>query len=198
MCLASRNCWGTQLSPLCQCCARGFERGMYHYWSTSVVNRRLQENVLVNDAGEACICDFALSSIARILGGSPGPRSFGSVRWMAPELFDIDHFTPKPTKASDVYSFAMVSIEVVSHVFCVLCNWPWHSRFSQDFCHFISMPTTMWWNLEYWEERGRWNQKTPLELDCLSRFGRLLRCVGTRMRSNGHPYPSHSTPWKEW
>jgi Protein tyrosine and serine/threonine kinase len=63
---------------------------------------------LVDDVGKACICDFALSVLASLFSRSSGSIYYGPIRWMAPELFDIS----EPTLDSDVYSFAMICIEV--------------------------------------------------------------------------------------
>jgi len=82
-----------------------------------------QNNVLVDDHGNPLICDFGRS---RILEQSGFTTSFasGTTRYMAPELFGLedadeesaDYSAPVATKPSDVYSFAMVGIEVGS--FC--------------------------------------------------------------------------------
>jgi len=76
-------------------------------------------NVLVNASGKACLGDFGLSSIASFNcteTSAPGPH--GTVRWMAPELILLiitvdEKLSCHSTKESDVYAFAMVSIEVL-------------------------------------------------------------------------------------
>ena len=75
--------------------------------------------MLVDDDGKPLICDFGRS---RILEQSGFTTVFagGAARYMAPELFgpedaDIESansFVPIITKRSDVYSFAMVGLEV--------------------------------------------------------------------------------------
>ena len=79
--------------------------------------------MVIDDNGRPLICDFGRS---RILEQSGFTTVFagGAARYMAPELFgpeDADlesanSFIPVITKKSDVYSFAMVCIEVGS--FC--------------------------------------------------------------------------------
>jgi serine/threonine protein kinase len=70
-----------------------------------------QTNVLVNDAGEACLSDIGAGKMS-----FPSDWTFGtsSIRWMAPELMishesnEDDHVTCQ----TDVYSFSMTVIEV--------------------------------------------------------------------------------------
>lgn len=72
----------------------------------------LQSNVLVNDNGEACLCDFGRSKLET---DDDYSRSlFASCRWAAPELLlHSQENIPVPLSfASDMYAFAMVVIEV--------------------------------------------------------------------------------------
>ncbi|KZV83213.1 kinase-like protein [Exidia glandulosa HHB12029] len=69
-------------------------------------------NILVSADGNALICDFGL---ATILTGDQSAQTFssfvkGTCRWMAPELFEHDQ--AKHTKASDVWAFGCVILEV--------------------------------------------------------------------------------------
>jgi len=83
-----------------------------------------QNNVVVDDDGRPLICDFGRS---RILEQSGFTTVFagGAARYMAPELFgpedaDIESansFVPVITNQSDVYSFAMVGVEVSLFLF---------------------------------------------------------------------------------
>ena len=84
-----------------------------------------QPNVLIDDNKNAVLCDFGLTSIT-VDAGSPHAspvNNAGSIRWMAPERLSI--FDPndpddpdvvpvgvRVTKESDMYSLAMVVIEV--------------------------------------------------------------------------------------
>jgi len=83
----------------------------------------LQDNIVINAQGNPLLTDFGLSSIAEDLysvTGSITPGG-GTLRWSAPEL--LGSFTAQggewvnPTTQSDVYSLAMVIIEV-THQFC--------------------------------------------------------------------------------
>ena len=78
--------------------------------------------MLVDDDGRPLICDFGRSRILE-QSGFTTPLVAGTARYMAPELFDMDDAGIEPTnsfvrvtKTSDVYSFAMVGVEVGS--FC--------------------------------------------------------------------------------
>jgi len=48
------------------------------------------DNVLIDDSGRACLCDFGIASVT-IVGtmGSTRPSN-GTIRWMAPEVFDLE------------------------------------------------------------------------------------------------------------
>jgi len=71
-------------------------------------------NILINNSGWACLTDFGLSSIASLScteSSAHGP--YGSSRWTAPELLRIiESKLDPPSKKSDIYAFAMVTIEV--------------------------------------------------------------------------------------
>lgn len=73
-----------------------------------------QANVLVNDAGEACLSDIGISKIPFPLDWTQ-PFGTRSARWMAPELIapNDDGADDYPvTRQTDVYSFSMTVIEV--------------------------------------------------------------------------------------
>ncbi|KAG8219152.1 kinase-like domain-containing protein [Butyriboletus roseoflavus] len=79
-----------------------------------------QSNVLIKDNGKACLSDFGLSRIFMEATGSSYLTSTvrGSVRWAAPELFDVGedhqkepvHVSPDPQ--SDIYSFGSTMHQV--------------------------------------------------------------------------------------
>jgi serine/threonine protein kinase len=79
-----------------------------------ILPRFNKANILVNNSGWACLTDFGLSSIASFScteTSAHGPG--GSFRWTAPELLCITESRPSPpTKKSDIYAFAMITIEV--------------------------------------------------------------------------------------
>ncbi|KAF8905415.1 hypothetical protein CPB85DRAFT_1437360 [Mucidula mucida] len=80
-------------------------------------------NILVNDKGQAVLCDFGLSSI---LAEFQGPSCIsstigGAVRWADAALFrytqndDVDNNEPPLlTPPSDIYSFGSVTLEILS------------------------------------------------------------------------------------
>ena len=74
-----------------------------------------QENVLVqiiDQAPQALIADFGVSIVTTNPDSirTTTRQPFNTVRWTAPEVLGDEN----PTKESDIYSFAMVMIEVRS------------------------------------------------------------------------------------
>jgi serine/threonine protein kinase len=72
--------------------------------------------------GHPRLCDFGLSSITtdfNSVNASSARSGQGTVQWMSPELLNppksFDLKADHPTKASDMYAFAMVVIEVITH-----------------------------------------------------------------------------------
>lgn len=75
-----------------------------------------QGNILVDANGDVKLTDFGMSVSA---DGTPfnygSQHGGGALRWTAPELMDGDEFglpNRRPTRQSDVYSFACVCVEV--------------------------------------------------------------------------------------
>lgn len=73
-----------------------------------------QSNVLLEDDLTAVIADFGLSHFANGHSKNYASRRSGNVEWLSPELLSENgpNGDPRPTKESDIYSFAMVCIEV--------------------------------------------------------------------------------------
>ncbi|KIJ09989.1 hypothetical protein PAXINDRAFT_86694, partial [Paxillus involutus ATCC 200175] len=81
-------------------------------------------NVLIDDNGRACICDFGLSTLLTELRGSTLETSIpraGTLRWTAPELLELevpeDEENPPrsvPTPKSDVYSFGRIMLQILT------------------------------------------------------------------------------------
>ena len=72
----------------------------------------VKSNILIDGNSSARIADFGLTSVLRNHSMSisvTAPTYGGTLRWMAPELFDDDS---RPSKASDVYALGMVVYEV--------------------------------------------------------------------------------------
>ena len=70
----------------------------------------------MDDNGQACLCDFGLSSLTANAYGSIFMQTCvgGTPRYAAPELFCSDEDEDKPLVAcsNDVYSFGSVAFEV--------------------------------------------------------------------------------------
>lgn len=72
-----------------------------------------QDNILVDQSGNARLADFGLITISDSSSFEQG----GSLRWMSPELLDPESFGLKDsrgTKSSDCYALGMVVYEVLS------------------------------------------------------------------------------------
>ena len=65
--------------------------------------------------GEPRICDFGMSAVIEDVtekSASATLTTAGSARWLAPEL--IEGSISSPTKAADIYSFAMAILELLT------------------------------------------------------------------------------------
>ena len=74
-----------------------------------------KNNILIDSTFSARIADFGLTSALRNYSMSisvTAPARGGTLRWMAPELFNDDSH---PSKASDIYALSMVNYEVGLH-----------------------------------------------------------------------------------
>ena len=81
-------------------------------------SRRPKANILIDNNGHACICDFSLLTIVS------DPQTFlstcisgGTAPWMSPELLEPECFGLEQghlTKESDCYALGMVIYEVLS------------------------------------------------------------------------------------
>ncbi|KAG6905644.1 hypothetical protein DXG01_001452 [Tephrocybe rancida] len=82
------------------------------------VDRHPMANILIDDVGVACLCDFGIASICDPEISAWSTQSSvsskgGSTRWQAPELFDVeDGHTLQNTTSSDVYAFGCVCYEI--------------------------------------------------------------------------------------
>ncbi|KLO18726.1 hypothetical protein SCHPADRAFT_844657 [Schizopora paradoxa] len=94
--------------------------GLSYLHSLMIVHGDLSSsNVLINDKGRACLCDFGLSSVMEEFFETSNPSSVlgGSVRWAAPELYQFSEECseqPRVSKASDIYSYGSLVLEVLS------------------------------------------------------------------------------------
>lgn len=80
----------------------------------------LQENVLIDDDGVACLADFGLSEIRQEVLGSGCLTSTidGAARFRAPELMasvsmeTVEDYHPVVTWRCDIYSFGSIALNV--------------------------------------------------------------------------------------
>ncbi|KAJ7932966.1 kinase-like domain-containing protein [Mycena leptocephala] len=84
----------------------GVAAGLVFLHANNIIHGDLKvQNVLVDKRGAPCICDFGISKIINRKGFTTS--SVGTAPYMAPELFST-------TKASDVYSFALLVLEILT------------------------------------------------------------------------------------
>ncbi|KAJ7760609.1 kinase-like domain-containing protein [Mycena maculata] len=88
-------------------------QGLAYLHSQNIVHGDLRGgNVLIDNGEHAQLADFGLAIVTDATLGTTSTTSDGSWRWMAPELFDLQAESKKRTKASDVYAFACLCIEI--------------------------------------------------------------------------------------
>ena len=84
---------------------------MRSFWpSFTTVLTRLQQNILMDDSGNVRIADFGFTTVTQNLDSAQSvqcQRGF-TPRWTVPEVLNEGPYS----KESDVFSFAMVMIEV--------------------------------------------------------------------------------------
>ncbi|KAF9645418.1 kinase-like protein, partial [Thelephora ganbajun] len=86
-------------------------KGLCYLHSCNVIHGDLKgPNVLVDDSGHARIADFGLAMVTRNLDSIPSASCHHghTPRWTAPEVLSDEKYS----KEADVFSFAMVMIEV--------------------------------------------------------------------------------------
>ena len=71
-----------------------------------------QPSILVDDIGHARLTDFGLAAVAPDFESAVPLTESHAVRWAAPEILSQERSV---SKESDIYSFAMVAIEVQAH-----------------------------------------------------------------------------------
>ena len=94
-------------------CTRRSERGKRLFWfafGCGCANILYQSNVLISRRGRARLTDFGFTSVVRGLNSVLVPELQGcTLRWAAPEVIRGEG---RNTQEADIYSFAMVVIEV--------------------------------------------------------------------------------------
>ncbi|KAJ6514763.1 kinase-like domain-containing protein [Mycena vulgaris] len=93
--------------------------GLQYLHAHDIIHGDLKvQNVLVDKRGYPCICDFGISKIINHRGFTTS--SVGTAPYMAPELFFVvdgvtqDEASPSTTKSSDIYSFALLVLEILT------------------------------------------------------------------------------------
>ncbi|KAJ7936978.1 kinase-like domain-containing protein [Mycena leptocephala] len=87
-------------------------QGLAYLHSQNIVHGDLRGgNVLIDNREHAQLADFGLAIVTDATRGTTSTKQSGSLRWMAPELLDYQ-LEFKRTKASDVYAFACLCIEI--------------------------------------------------------------------------------------
>ncbi|TFK41745.1 kinase-like domain-containing protein [Crucibulum laeve] len=95
-------------------------KGVLYLHDCEIVHGDLKGvNILVGDAGRACVADFGLSAVidADTMKWTSTESSLhlgGTVRWQAPELITEGEDCFRPTKASDIYAFSCVCYEILT------------------------------------------------------------------------------------
>lgn len=76
----------------------------------------LQNNILIDDEGNASLTDFGLARTLQVTGLTTPALVSGTLRYQAPELIPQmvgeEDINPRLTKETDVWSFSMTVIEV--------------------------------------------------------------------------------------
>lgn len=76
-----------------------------------------QDNILIDESGNARLADFGMTRVPSGLSISSSPGGCGTTLWMSPELFDPTGFGVKDarqTKSSDCYALGITMYEVLS------------------------------------------------------------------------------------
>ena len=80
-----------------------------HSLEAPVLHRNLKtQNLMLDEGGRVKICDFGWARFKTI---DSGKTFFHGWQWVAPEILGGGRFT----ESADVYSFAMVAWEVLTH-----------------------------------------------------------------------------------
>ncbi|KAJ6541571.1 kinase-like domain-containing protein, partial [Mycena capillaripes] len=90
-------------------------QGLQYLHSRNIIHGDLRgANILITHEWSACLADFGLTSLSDATIATHTSHRAGSIRWMAPELIDPEHFGQRfvRTPATDVYAFGCVCLEL--------------------------------------------------------------------------------------
>ncbi|KAJ7304677.1 TKL/TKL-ccin protein kinase, partial [Mycena albidolilacea] len=97
----------------------GVASGLQYLHAHDIIHGDLKvQNVLIDKRGCPCITDFGISKVLSARGFTT--CSVGTAPYMAPELFFVldgtteKETSPNTTKSSDVYSFALMVLEILT------------------------------------------------------------------------------------
>jgi serine/threonine protein kinase len=86
----------------------GIVIAMIYVHAQGIMHRDLKPgNVLLDDHGRPRLCDFGTG---KLNDGTPNIGNFGTVLYMAPEMYDVDEAYNRKV---DVYAFAIILYEVI-------------------------------------------------------------------------------------
>ncbi|THH32062.1 hypothetical protein EUX98_g2100 [Antrodiella citrinella] len=92
--------------------------GLAYLHSEDIVHGALRgSNILIDSKGNALLTDFGMARIIQLVAETYATMPTSAIRWQSPELLDPDAFQleySSPTIASDMYSFALTCIELVT------------------------------------------------------------------------------------
>ncbi len=91
-------------------------KGLVYLHTRNVIHRDLKSlNVLLDEKQNAKIADFGLSTTKEHSQSGKTKSACGTTAWMAPELLDPDIDEYEYTPQTDMFAFAMVLYELLSH-----------------------------------------------------------------------------------
>ena len=111
----------------------------------------MQFNILVNSQGDVQLTDFGMSLLAGANAGNYASKhGGGALQFRSPELLDPESFgldNDRPSITCDVYSLAIVAVEVMSWSILLLC--------AAHHVHFILSPKAVHRCHAVWQRQDR-------------------------------------------
>ncbi|KAJ7820202.1 kinase-like domain-containing protein [Mycena leptocephala] len=139
---------------------RDVASGLKYLHDRGVVHGDLKaENTLVDQHGDACICDFGISRISNIEGFTTSNRA-GTMVYMAPELFEehgaLERPAPRTTFESDTWAFGLVALGT-------LTTFPLLTAKGLEGLRFVILPSRAYLENRLRPSRGKYGS-VPLEM----------------------------------